>query len=497
MKIPFILLGAFLTFQASAFVSIEEKENRVNFLRELQEKVPQMDIEAYERELNYEKQNLSVEERARNESRLIAEKIRLQVTEAYESARKNKSADDAADEVRAAIEKDSSLMASDVQDEIKNYSLRVLEDVQTGKITYTDLPAIEAELIDDVTERMNFLNEEAETTPLLSGNTTGRAAVEKKQYSSAAELVSLLASNGENARGFDNSSNSIRSVRIKIAEAGINMSVRAEFLGVALSAGPSLRFSRFFETSAAVWAEGMTPSTGPNGTFDFNVKDRFGRVVMEKGKPKKKIMQFWCEANLAFEANLSAGAGLSVAGMGADTRVTGIYKNAVNITSRRVFVPEFINNQSTSMGMLSALCHKPFLNAKITNNMTIMGSLNLMMKHLISGLRYTHPKSKCGTDSHCVGWFKKNISLRKANNYPRCMLNNVEKYYTCEARGLQGQSCPVYDAKGKRISSGSNEYFCDWGLKCVTVSQGSFLVKAKGECRPSNPRSYKAPKHLK
>ena len=115
MKSRWIPLLLLLSTSTAFGVSFEEKQNRVEYLESLQEKVPSMDIEAYRRELQYERLGLSIEERAKAEASLIAEQIKTQIARAYEASLATKSPGEAAAEVREAIEKDAALMIEDTR----------------------------------------------------------------------------------------------------------------------------------------------------------------------------------------------------------------------------------------------------------------------------------------------------------------------------------------------------------------------------------------------
>lgn len=505
-----VLIAALIAFEASA-VTMEEKVNRVQYLKELSEKVPSMDVEAYERELNYERLNLSLEDRVHNESSLIAEKIKNQILKAFEAAKQKNGEAQAVSEIRNAIERDTTMLSENMQEDIRAFSFKVLDDIQKGFVTSTsDLKSLEDELAIEIQDRMDFLNEEAPVVPLEAHsmnenaiNPTTKNDSDRKIYNNKKELLESLVSTRENAGWSSTSSTTMKSMVLKKIDNDISLNVRAEFLGVSLNYGPQFKFTREFNTLAFVMTEGMSPAVASDGNFDLYLRDRAGNILKTNGKAQKRKLFFWCETNLIFETNINTGGGFSVAGVGGGSRITGIYNNAVNLNSRRVALPEFINGKTATMAELSKLCHNDFLTTKVTNNLTIQQSLNIMMKNIVSNLRYSNSKSKCGQDSQCVGWFKKNLSLNQKNNYPRCLESGREKFYTCEIRGLTGQSCPVYDAKGKRVSSGQNEFFCDAGLKCVKTSEGGIITrdgifqKAKGQCRPVNSKTYKAPRAIR
>lgn len=502
--IPLLVLVSFSAFG----VSIEEKQNRIEYLESLQEKAPSMDIEAYKRELQYEKLGLSLDERAKAEASRLAEQIKTQISRAYEASLGSKSPEEAAAEVRDAIIKDSELVNVEMRDEIKELSLKALEDIQLGQVSADEnLEAVERSLMKGIQERYDFLNEEAEPMDVVSmtidpslPKANKNKDSERKEYASKAELVASLASDKENANWISTGGVTLKSKQLSKREANISMQVKAEFLGVSLSAGPSFTFTREFSTDVQIMAEGMNPVLLPDGNFDFYKRDKNGKIVKKGGKLEKRFINFYCDAELEFGTQAKTGGGFSVAGVGGGASVEATFSNTVNMTSRRVVVPEYIDGKSVTFSMLAQLCMNDFLRARVTNNMTVGQSLNIMMRNVVASLRYSHPKTKCAKDSHCFNWYNKEIiGLVRIGNYPRCVEETREKFYQCQLRGLKGQNCAVFDKKGKRVSDGMFEFQCDKGLRCVkTQTEGWFTnwelyQYAKGKCMPINPKTYRAP----
>jgi hypothetical protein len=508
MKSRWIPLLLLVSFSAFGEVSFEEKQNRIEYLESLQEQAPSMDIEAYKRELQYEKLGLSIDERAKAEASRLAEQIKTQIARAYEASLGSKSPSDAAAEVREAIIKDSELVNIEMREEIKELSLRALEDIQQGHVSSDEnLESVEKSLLKGIQERYDFLNEEAEPMPMISMNidpTLPKANKnkdsERREYATRADLVASLASDKENANWISTGGVTLKSKRLTKREANISMQVKAEFLGVSLSAGPSFAFTREFSTDVQVMAEGMNPVLLPDGNFDFYKRDKNGKVIVKGGKQEKRFINFYCDAELEFGTEAKAGGGFSIEGVGGGASVESTFSNSVSMTSRRVLVPEYIDNKSVTFSTLAQLCMNDFLRARVTNNMTVGQSLNIMMRNVVSSLRFSHPKTKCVKDSHCFNWYNKEIiGLARIGNYPRCVEETREKFYQCQLRGLKGQNCAVFDAKGKRVSDGMFEFQCDVGLRCVkTQTEGWFTnwelyQYAKGKCMPINARTYRAP----
>lgn len=480
-----IFLAALVSAQAFGSVSFQEKKNRVAFLNELsQSSAISMNIEAYHRELNYEQENLPLDKRAENEAKLLSEKVRVQIAKVYEAALESHGDTGiAVEEVRTAIEKDLMLVSEELQDEMRNLSLNALEGIQRGEISSDyNLVNIEKALMKGVADRSNFLNEEGDNSlpPGMAKNDSSRTS-----YTNKADILESLTSNRESVEWVTTAGNTIKSADTRKVDSRVSLQVKVEFLGIGIEAGPSIYFKREYKTNVSVMSQGMTPSILPDGNFDFVERDRMGQAVKVNGKNKKRFISFQCDADLEFQTDYAGAGGFSFAGIGGSAGVTKSFANSVNIASRRLLLPEIIGNKAVSMKTLTELCHNEFLNARVTNNLTVTGALNAMMKNVIASLRFSHPKTKCSTDNHCAKWFNSDVTaLAKKNNKARCVEESKEKYMKCELRGQNGQSCIVYDSKGKRLSSGSMEYNCDNGLRCVQTTEAGFMTAAKGQCMP-------------
>jgi hypothetical protein len=492
-----MLMTAFISFSALAGVSFDEKKNRVEFLEKLNSKTHLFNIEGYQRELQYEKMGLSLDKRAENETNLLAEKIKVQVQRVYEASLAEMDTEEAIAHVKSAINKDLQLVAPELQEEVKELSLNALDNAQRGG-SNSDLNLIKMQsvFLDIVKTRSTYLNLELEDIPTVKKN----IEADRKIYENKAELIESLSSSGENIRWISASNISMKSDVMTRAESKISLQVKVSFLGVDVDAGPSISFKRNYGTHVTIMAEGLNPVLLPDGNFDYLMRDKEGKPVVESGKERKRFINFTCNSSLEFETDYSGAGGFTVAGIGGSSSVQKSYSNSVALTSRRILVPEYVGGKSVTFKYLSELCHLDFLKARVSNYMDVRDSLREMMQNLVAGLRFSHPKTKCATDEQCYGWFKKDVlSLARVKNFPRCLEESREKYRACELRGLTGQSCPVYNSKGERISSGQFEYACDRGLKCVKTQQegriqGFGLYRyAKGRCAPINKRSYRSP----
>jgi len=504
LKPQWFLMVSLLSYSAFADVSFEEKKNRVEYLEELSAQAVSMNIEAYRRELNYEKNNIPLDKRAEMEASLLAEKISLQVQKAIEAAMIDKSFEEAAEEVKAAIEKDLELVSPELKDELRAISLETIDNYNRGvNRPVTDLVGLEDAMLRGVQDRSNYLNVEGEHKELVSklevlSSPTGNP--QPTEYGSKAELIESLVSDLESSRWVSTSNLTIKTDEITKVDSRVSLQVKVEFLGVAVEAGPTIAFRREYKTNATIMAEGLSPALLSDGNFDFVKRDKLGRAIKENGKFKKRFFSFACDASLDFNSDYTGSGGFSVAGMGGGASVTKTISQSVNLSSRRVEVPEYIDGKSATIKFLSQICHNDFLKAKATSSLTIADSLNVMMKNVVSGLRFSHPKTKCAIDTHCYNWFNKEIiALARIKNFPRCVEERREKFRACELRGLQGQNCAVFDSKGKHVSDGFFEFTCDAGLKCVKVQQEGWFRNweiyqyAKGRCMPINPKTYKSP----
>jgi hypothetical protein len=501
LKFGWVLLSSLISFSAIAGVSFEEKRNRVEYLEDLGNKSMSMNVDAYRRELQYEKRKLSFDKRAENEANLLAESVKIQVQRAYEAALEKMSPSEASSEVKEAIEKDLTLVAPELQDDIRQIALNALENKSTGGLNAEEkLDGLEVSMLKGVQERSEFLNMEAESeTPrvqmlmdlsAIRGPMTGNEEANKKDYDTKAEMLASLVSDRASTRWVATSNIALRSDAFVRNEATVNIQFKVDFLGVAIEAGPTITFNRDYSTSIAIGVEGLHPPLLPDGNFDFAKRDTNGNPVMKDGQVQKRFVNFTCEASLIFWSAYKGTGGFSIAGTGGKVSSAKEYSNQVYYASRRIAVPESVENKTVTYENLLNICNKEFLPAKVTNNMTVSMSLNMTMKNMLSGLRFSHPKTTCATDSQCTKWFNNgNIALLRANNTPRCIEDSVEKFRTCELRGLKGQNCTVFDKTGKAISEQKNEYKCDAGLTCVKVSDGGWLKgwaiykHAKGICQ--------------
>ena len=491
-----LVLTAFISatsFSSFAGVSFKQKQMRVESLVKLQNLVPNLAFDAYQRELGYEARNLSIDARAKNETNLLADKIRNQVTQAYKAALENKlSPELAREEIKTNMEKDLELAAPELKNELLSLANLTLDSIDAGGASEeVEYQNIESVMKKEVIKRTIFLNTEDQEMivgPLKSKKDSNDDS-KRLDYNSTEELLSSLVSDRESSRWVSSSNQTIRTATITKIEANISLQVKFEFLGASVEAGPSISFKRQYSTNADIMAEGLTPVLMNDGNFDYWKRDRAGKVIIEDGIAKKRYVSFACSTQLEFSTDYKGSGGFKFMGVGADASISRTFANTVTLASRRIALPESVANKSTTVKYISALCHNDFLKAKFNNTMTIKDSLNIMMKNMVAGLTFSHPKTKCATDDQCSSWFDNEvISVLKNNNVARCSEESGrEKFRACHLRGLKGQNCPVFEG-GKRTSSGEFEYSCDIGLKCVKYKNESTILGAvwshsKGKCQ--------------
>jgi hypothetical protein len=485
-----LFCAALISLPAIAGVSLEEKQQRVQELIELSRQLPAASFEGYHRELEYERRGLSLETRASVEANLLADQVRKRVIQAYEAALKNHTNPQAAkQEVRDAIEADIELAAPELKNEILEVAFNTLETIEQGGFSSQEVEIKEVEVVmmKKVMARSNYLNRETLSDPLLPVANPHKDS-EKKEYKNKQELLESLTSERDNSRFVSTANISVKTAEIVSTQSDLSLQVKMEFLGAELEAGPSITFKRSLSTDATIMAEGLNPVILRDGNFDHVKRDASNKPIIKNGKVLKRYVAFLCDVDLNFETDYAGSGGFKYMGIGGGVSAASRFSNTVTIASRRISLPESVAGKTVTVKYISELCHKDFVKAKISNHLTVMQSLDLMMKNVVSGLRFSHARTKCAEDRHCADWYNREvISLQKKNNVARCVEHSTEKYKFCQLRGKVGQNCPVYRG-GKRVSSGENEYTCDKGLKCVMTDDDDYFVgikieSATGVCR--------------
>lgn len=477
------ILIALVSFSAFSKVSMEEKRTRVRFLERISLAIPALHIEGYQRELNYEEQGLSLQDRADNEAQLMAQKIKQQVVSSYEKAfAASSDQEEAKLSVRESIDRDLELAEPGIRESIQEIAYKALEDVASGIISSesNDDP-LQRYMLAEVKERSSFLNVESisSSNGAASSSRGGSNDAERRSFRNKAEILESLTSDRDNTRWVIAASVTTNSSVTRRADANISYTLKINFLGADLSGGPNIAFHRHYESKVIILSEGLNPPMTANGNFDFNKKNRAGEVVTVGGKTEKRYMSFFCETALNFNTEYSGSGDFSIVGVGGGASFGSKYSNEVTMTSRRILVPEYIGNQSVTLPYLQRLCLNDFLDAKISGQMTVKQSLNIQMRNTVASLRFSHPQTKCVRDTQCQRWFNQSMKAVVGNTaIPRCVEEPREKYFACAVRSVRGQKCPVFK-QGKHVSSGSFEYPCDHGMYCKTVKEGGWFQSIK------------------
>ena len=191
-----VLLAALISSSSYARVSFEQKQVRVASLMKLQAHAPALAFEAYQRELQYEEQNLSVEARAKNETNILADKIRQQIHSAYKAAlNDHKSPEIAREEIKANIEKDLSLAGPALKEELQVLAIQTLDSIDAGGTSEeVDLSNVELVMKKEVISRKEFLNTDEANLGADPINPTANSSKdsERKEYNTKAELMESL-----------------------------------------------------------------------------------------------------------------------------------------------------------------------------------------------------------------------------------------------------------------------------------------------------------------
>ncbi|MFA5583371.1 MAG: hypothetical protein WDA09_04075 [Bacteriovoracaceae bacterium] len=473
---------------ASSAIRLLPQANKLHFIQSIGDVAPAMNIEAYERELDYIHSGLTLEEKVQNEAVRLVEVIRLQVIKAYEAELENTGNSlEAYEIVKNKIYKDLELADSGMKDDLLSIAEHALQNLtEAPRSEEIDLTNLRNILREDIKKREAYFLA-LDFNPNLTSfdaKISKSTAPKFQNFASRAEVVKSLVSENDNARWFRTSNAVLKSAVATSKAASVSLQVKIEFLGVGVEAGPRISFSRDYSTSVTILADGLAPALDHEGNFDHYEKDRRGRSTN-----KRRFIGFFCDATLSFRSNYEGKGAFRVAGIGADSSVSKEFSNHVALNSRRIFVPEMIGNKKVNLRMLSEICHNDFLNGKINAKVSVKDSLDLMMKNVISGIRFSHPETQCVLDSHCAKWFNTEVlSILRNKATARCLGNAAEGKFSCVLRGTRGQNCAVIE-NGKRTSSGLGEYICDKGLRCVKTRNAGWLQGGRlyqpsaGQCR--------------
>jgi hypothetical protein len=498
-QIGLAMLITTCSFAAFAGVSIQEKEDRVHFIENLGVVAPSLSVDAYKRELEYERQGLPLDIRAYNEARRLAEQIQEQIVTSYEMAiQEHGDTQKAISDISQAIYKDLELAHAEFKHELLSLSMKTLLELESGRITTNNsrLSNLQKVILSNVQERAEYLNRELPdpAVPQLDFVPANDGDSGRLEYNNTNELMESLVSDRPNSRWVTMASKSISSAESITVDANISYQIKIDFLGVAVEAGPTISFKRSYSSSAIIMAEELDPILQNNGRFDVHKRDENGKIVYVNGIPQRRFLAFFCTADLSFSTDYIGAGVFRVAGVGASSSVSNSYSNRVTQNSRRIMVPDYVGGRTVTLARLAEICHRHFLNARINSNITVTQSLNIEMKNIVSSLRFSHPKTKCAVDTDCIPWYNREVmNVWKHQTYPRCFEESREKFRSCELRGLEGKRCKVFK-DGKRVSIGNWEIDCDKGLRCVAYQEETWRRPARGICRPINSSTYRDPK---
>ena len=454
-------------------VELTPVSDQFHFIQSIGEVAPAVSVEAYERELQYLRQGLSLEEKVRSEANILAESIRMQVINAYEVELNNLGEMALAYEaVRTMIHKDLELADEEMRDDLLKIAEHALQTLTLApRSEELDLTRLENVLREDIKRREAYLTSSfaGQSDKKVSRASEKKSGTDFKNFNSRAQLVNELVTNAESSRWIKTSNTSFKSGRATSRASSLSMQVKIEFLGVSVEAGPRINFKREYSTNVNIIADGLEPVLDANGRFDYYEKDRLGRSTKER-----RFIAFFCDASLSFKSDYEGKGSFKVAGVGAEASGSKEFSNTVALNSRRLYVPEYVGKSLVNLKLLSEICHNDFLNARINSKIRVRDSLDVMMKNVINGVRFTHPDMKCALDNHCTKWFRTEVlGILRNKATARCVKNNGGAF-ACALRGTRGQTCAVYE-NGKRTSAGMGEYICDKGLRCVKTRNAGWL----------------------
>ncbi len=383
-------LIALFSFQVLAEVEFDEKIKRVEFLEKLGSLHGSLEVGPYRRELEYERDRLPLEVRAQREAQLLANRLRAQVRKKYAELIEASASLDARAQLQSQIEADLVHVAGELRPEVRAIALDALVEVSEGRSGFgSDFSRLQRRMLLQVRQRARFLNQRLQTqapdashffeTPELHQLTQAQLRNTTKQ-----QVLEGLVSERELAPYLMGSFVTVRSDVASRGDSRVSIQIKADFLGASVEAGPSVSFNRTYRTQAVVMAEGLAPVVNTDRTFDRGRRDRFGTPT-----PGKRTITIGCEVSLLFSATYAGAGGFSVFGVGGSASVSKQYSNAVQVTSNRIMLPETIDGRPVDLGTLSQLCHRDFLKTQVSGAVDVAGSLNIMMRNVLAGVRIT------------------------------------------------------------------------------------------------------------
>lgn len=537
-QVQVAIVAGLLSISAFAQEDHLVKVAKMMELSTLQKEIPELDLTPFERELKYEAQALSLEERARIETNLLADSIRKEVHESYASAfERLGDADAAGEEVRDQIENDVELFDPSLKEEILKLALDELQKAQSdqgGKSVEVNLANVEKFMLEGSTQRSAFFNQTgvAETPKSLknalsaiydqdnsafsqmASSTKSDLNAERTSYNNEQELLTAMNSQKPGTRWLSTGGWIMDLQSATRLEGRVHVQVRVEFLGNNVNAGAALNVKQEYIANLKLIADDKQLLINDQGRFDFNERDEMGNIVKENGKPKRRWLAFACEAILFYEVDKSASAGFVVSGGignvvpgygaklegGASATAGKANRSFVNNQSRRLVIPESIGGQVVTAERLKNICFNKYDKFKVNARMTVMDVLKLQVRNLMKMVTVKHPNMNCAVDTHCNGWFNKRYLNKFGRSATaRCATNTREHIKNCVVRSARNAKCPVFEGS-KLVSNGVNELPCDIGLRCAKVKEKGWFTTlssvyqyAEGRCLPINSKTYRGP----
>lgn len=468
---------------ASAVVTPQSLQNRLSELAPLGAKG--LDLDALKREVGYENQQLSTKQRARLEADLLLKQIRFGVQAAYQAALK---ATGNAEAARAKVRENALQDLEHIDPALADDVRLVVDDALSGgfqqappSVTLTkqlaDASLLRQEVLQGSALTPVVLKEKVPNpsaiedihlgpkTTQLPRDTGGALATDNLgvlRYNSRQEMAQAMVSATDSSERWVATANvNFRSNRMTGYEENISLQMKAEFLGFEVSAGPVFKFRRTLTSTANFSGEGMNPLVDGRGFFDFVVRDSLNNV-----RPNRRFIFFTCELESDIEFEERVGGGFKVGGPGADIQQINGFRQSVNMSSRRILVPDAIGGYQTNLAMLEQTCHNEFVMARLSNGRTVKQNMDASIANVIAGTIYVNNAMECVKDSHCDGWYKKHLSFLsdESTTTAECVQTTNKAVMVCAKRGIQGASCPV---KGEIQYGIGGMMECAKGYTCI------------------------------
>jgi hypothetical protein len=503
MKVMFFSLGFIcLSFavQAQAFLTQDHLEKRLMELQSMSHSG--LDFSALTREASYEQARLGLDERAMNEALILLNSLHEATVKSFiEAQEKLGSATQARTQIEEQLKDQLPLLDPQMSGEIQDFVEFILENPHRS---FALKDFVTRSLLEVMKKRSQANLQLLSIPPQeLVGQKANPGAwsdvfksfsdVPPRLYENVStdDLVFSL-SNDQilSERWVATANMSARSAATTLGITEFSSQVGVEFLGTKISAGPVLNFTNTITTSVDIKGEGHYPLFDHRGHFDLALRDGSGEIKMEAGAPKRRFAMFICDAESTIETTLKAGGELRTV-LGGGSQYSGNYfRQGVNLSSRRVLVPDLIDGEVATVEKLAEICHRHFLNFRNSNGRTIRQNLETMARNLTQSLVYTNRNLECVMDSHCQDWFHTKVSwINRVKTTPRCIqTKSNDRLMVCQLRGDVGANCAVLK-NGKRVSSGDFEYTCREGLSCVVTQEGGWFKRGvlyapyEGECR--------------